>query len=92
MPSNPSPHPTPNRLFHPPRQEEYANWYPEDVTFQPKLVAAQRPPSAASRAAAAAAAAAAPSGSRGAAPSNHSALVDRLYASYEKVGRPASGL
>jgi hypothetical protein len=39
-PQNPKKPISPN----PRRQEAYAAWFPEDVTFQPKLVASQRPP------------------------------------------------
>ena len=66
-----APHP---RNLHPHRQEAYSNWFPEDVTFQPKLVAAQRPAGSLASTA---------NGAAGQAP-----LVERLYASYEKVGAP----
>jgi hypothetical protein len=67
-------------LLPPPRQEEYANWYPEDVTFHPRLVAKSprggRP---------------APYEAEGPKRVDPAALVDRLYASYEKVGGGEGG-
>lgn len=73
----PDPDPHPQRPPHPdPRQEQYASWYPEDVTFQPKLVSSQRVPGAA--------------GAPGERPAGGpAALAERLYASYEKVRRIA---
>jgi hypothetical protein len=83
-PRNSSPHSEPCRpsalqpLLTAPRQEAYANWYPEDATFQPKLVSQGGSLRRVSKRSGA-----------GAAPSPEPAsglpLVARLYASYEKV-------
>ncbi|GBF97125.1 hypothetical protein Rsub_10136 [Raphidocelis subcapitata] len=61
------------------KQSQYANWFPEDVTFRPKLIASQRPPSSKAP-------------SRGGAPpareegrGDTAAMVERLYSSYEKL-------
>jgi hypothetical protein len=69
-----------------PRQEEYASWYPEDVTFHPRLV------SKSPRGARGTGAPADPE-ARGPRRVDAAALVDRLYASYEKVrGRRRGGV
>ncbi|KAI8463811.1 MAG: hypothetical protein J3K34DRAFT_135272 [Monoraphidium minutum] len=54
------------------KQEQYASWYPEDVTFQPRLVSTQRGGGVGML-------------SGGVGGGGSAALVDRLYASYEKL-------
>jgi hypothetical protein len=71
-----SSHPPTNQLCTAPRrQEAYTHWYPEDATFQPKLVATLKLSTLKAKKAAGASTSAA----------SAQPLVDRLYASYERV-------
>ncbi len=78
------------------RQQEYASWYPEDVTFQPKLYDSQASRDFLQRswdrdALEAASKNSAQAGSEmgGSQAAGRPGLVERLYSSYDKVGRAA---
>lgn len=67
------------------RQQDYQHWYPEEVTFQPKLHESAMSREFLRKSLGADAAAIL----SGKPAERHTALVNRLYASYEKVSKVA---
>lgn len=65
------------------RQQDYQHWYPEEVTFQPKLNESAMSREFLRKSLQKEGSSLAPNASGA---ERHMALVNRLYASYEKVG------
>jgi hypothetical protein len=68
----------------PRRQQDYQHWYPEEVTFQPKLNESAMSREFLRKSLQKEGSSLAPNASG---EDRHMALVNRLYASYEKVSR-----